>query len=131
MCCFQQYQILKAQERINDDQYCYHVNQFILEPANSYCNFHILFVYYVLYFPLCTSHSTFRIPFLFHWSHLTVGAVPSSVSFLFRKSSTIGQLNVQFATAENEEQYTLSNILYITFQNCYSFLWSFLWSGCS
>ena len=105
ICCFLQYQILKAQEHINDGEWCDHVNQFILEPANSYCNFHILFIYYVLYFPLCTSHSTSIFPFLFYWSHLKVGAVPSKDSPLFRKSLTIGQLNVQSATAENEEQY--------------------------
>ena len=38
-----------------------------------------------------------------------------------RKKSIIGQLNVQGATAENEEQYTLSNIMYIGFQNSCSF----------
>ena len=50
--CFLQYQILKAQKRINQDEYCYHVKQFILVSANSYCHFYILFRYYVLYFPL-------------------------------------------------------------------------------
>ena len=34
----------------------------------------------------------------------------------------MGQLIVQAATAENEDQYTLSNIIYIAFQNSYSFL---------
>ena len=85
-----------------------------------------LFLTYLLYFPLCTPHYTFHVSLLFYWSHLTVGTVPSSDSSLFRKSSTIGQLNVHAAAAENEEQYTLSNILYIAFQNSYSFLWCFL-----
>ena len=47
----------------------------------------------------------------------------SSDSFLFWKMPIIGQLNVPTAAAENEEQYTLSNIIYIGFQN--SFLWIF------
>ena len=51
-CCLLQYQILKAQKRINHDEYWCHVKQFILASA---CNFHILFKYYVLYFPLWTS----------------------------------------------------------------------------
>ena len=33
----------------------------------------------------------------------------------------MGQLNVQAVTAENEEQYTLSNMIYIAFQNSYFF----------
>ena len=31
------------------------INQFIIASADSYCNFHIFFMYYVLYFPLRTS----------------------------------------------------------------------------
>ena len=49
------YQLLKAQKCINHDGYWYHLKQFILASGNSYCNFHILFIYYVLYFPLQTS----------------------------------------------------------------------------
>ena len=59
--------------------------------------------------------------FLFYWLHLKIVAFPSSNSSLFRKSSTIGQLNVQVAAAKNEERCILSNILQIAFQNCYSF----------
>ena len=33
----------------------------------------------------------------------------------------MGQLNVLAATAENEEQHTLRNKIYIAFQNFYSF----------
>ena len=43
--------------------------------------------------------------------------------------SIMGQLNVQAATAENEELYTLSNIIYIVFQNSYSFPWTFPWEA--
>ena len=44
------------------------------------------------------------------------------------------QLNIPAATAENEEQYTYSNILYMGFQNSYSFFEIFLdkqmsWKG--
>ena len=62
------------------------------------------------------------LPFLFYWSYLKAGAIHSSHSSLFRKMSIIGQLQVQTATAENEKQYTLSNIIYIAFQNSYSVL---------
>ena len=98
----------------------------ILESANSYRN--SIFFSYAMYY-------TFHCVFLHCISHVSLSFLlialesmyyPSSISFLFRKRSTIGHLNVQFATAENEEQYILSIILYITFQNCFSFLWSFL-----
>ena len=49
--------------------------------------------------------------FLFYWLHLKIVAFPSSNSSLFRKISTIGQLNVQVAAAKNEERCILSNIL--------------------
>ena len=55
-------------------------------------------------------------PFLFWFWHFKAGAVHSSYSSLFRKKSIISQLNVQIATAENEEQYTLSNKICIVFQ---------------
>ena len=38
----------------------------------------------------------------------------------------MGQLNVQAVTAENQEQYTLINMMYNVFQNSYSFHRSFL-----
>ena len=59
---------------------------------------------YTVYFH--TALSTFS--FLFYWSHFKAGVVHSSDSSLFRKMSIIGQLQVQAARAENEEQYTLS-----------------------
>ena len=86
-------------------------------------SFHILYtILFTVYF--YTILSMFL--FLFHWSHLKAGAVPSSDSYLFRKRSTISQLNVQAATAKNEQQYTLSNRLCIAFQNFYSFFWNVL-----
>ena len=86
-------------------------------------SFHILCtILFTVYF--YTIFSMFL--FLFHWSHLKAGAIPSSDSYLFRKRSTIGQLNVQAATAKNEQQYTLSNRLCIAFQKFYSFLWNVL-----
>ena len=127
ICCFLQYQILNKQKRINHDENWYYVKQPILASANSYCNFHILFIH-KLYATLSivklhTVLSMFR--FLFNWSHLKAGTVHSSDLSLSRKRSIIGQVNVTVATAENEEQYTLSNIIYTGFQNAYTFLWSF------
>ena len=57
----------------------------------------------------------------FYCLHLKTGAFQSGISSWFRKRSTIGQLNVHAAKAENEEQYTLNNIIYIAFQNCFFF----------
>ena len=66
------HQILKAQKSLNHGEYCSHIKQFILTSPNSYCNFHILFMYQL------------------------------SGSFWFRKRSIIGQLKVQAATAKNQ-----------------------------
>ena len=77
-----------------------------------------------------------------HWTPLTAFLIWSTLAFLkyhtsrtygggrttlrlnLAKRSIIGQLNVPVATVENQEQYTLSNIVYNGFQNFYSFLWS-------
>ena len=59
--------------------------------------------------------------FLFYGLHLKADTAHASNSSLFRKSSIIGQLNMPAATAENEERYSFSNIIYIRFQNSYSF----------
>ena len=56
-------------------------------------------------------HCNFHVSFSFYQSHLKECAVHSSDSSLFCKRSIMSQLNVQTATAENEEQYTLSSIL--------------------
>ena len=53
--------------------------------------------------------------------HLKAGAAHSSDSSFFRKRLIMDQLNIQAVTAEKEDQYTLSNIIYIAFQNSYSF----------
>ena len=65
MWCFLQYQILRGQNVINYDEYCCHVKQVILASANSYCNFHIFFIYCVLYFPVWTSKLYFPYFLLF------------------------------------------------------------------
>ena len=67
---------------------------------------------YIVYFHTVLS----MFLFLFYCSYLKVGVVQSSKLYLFHKKSTIGQLNAQIVKTENE-QYTLSNILYIVFQN--------------
>ena len=54
--------------------------------------------------------------------HKKSDAINQTTHLCFRKNSTIGQLNVTAATAENEEQCTLSNIICIEFQNVYFFL---------
>ena len=121
ICCFLRYKILKAQELMYDDKQRYHVNQFILALANSYCNCHILFIYHALYFPLCTSRLYFPCSLSILLIAFESRCYPNKRFILFRKRLTIGQLNVQVATAEIEEQYNLSNIIYIAFQNYYFF----------
>ena len=86
----------------------------IYSGISSYCTFHIL----------CTILSTLNFNtvlsmflFLFYWSHLKAVAVHFSDSSLFCKRSIMSQLNIQAATAENQEEYTLSNLMYIVFQN--------------
>ena len=75
-----QHQILRSKKSINHDEYCYHVKQFILTSANSYCNFHILFMYYVLYFPLSNSYCNFHILFIYYVLHFPLGT--STLYFL-------------------------------------------------
>ena len=72
-----------------------------------------------------------RFPFPFYSLHVKAGAVHSSDSSLFRIRWTIGQSNVQAATAKNEGKYTLSNIIYIDFQNSSHFLKFSLIATCS
>ena len=69
-------------------------------------------------------------PFLFYWSTFRVSLYFLLISLESRYcpfKRSIRQLNVPAATAENEEQYNLGNIIYIGFQNSYSSLSSFLW----
>ena len=67
----------------------------------------------------------YMFPFLFvgcSWKQvLFIQAIPPC--------STSDQLNLQDTAAENEEQYTLSNIIYIHFQNCYFFYEIFFDAG--
>ena len=67
--------------------------------------------------PHCTFHVSLSFLLIFF-----IDTVHSSDSSFYRKRSIKSQLNVQAATAENREQYTLSNIMYIAFQNSYSVL---------
>ena len=74
-------------------------------------------------------NTTFHVS-LFYCLHLKTDAFQSGISSWFRKRSTIGQLNVHAAKAENEEQYILNNIIYIAFQNCY-FFWRYKLMSCN
>ena len=55
----------------------------------------------------------------FHWK---ANVVNQTILYCVRKRLTIDQSNVQTVMAENQEQYTLSNIIYIEFQNISFFL---------
>ena len=126
VCCFLQYQ---------DEYKSYKLERVLLSRKTVYSGISKFILQFPNFFHiLCTIFSIVNFntvlsmfPFLFHWLHIKVGAVHSSDWSLFRKRSIIDLLNIQAATAENEEQYTLSNIVYIAFQNSHSFLWNFLW----
>ena len=115
----------------------HHLSQFILASANSYCIFHIAFVYHVLQFPLCTfmqnvlyfSLCTFTLLFLFgflcYWSQTLLIKWFNFVFIIDPPSVSLS--NVQAITAEIEEQHTLSNIIHIKFRNgCFFSLRSIL-----
>ena len=77
-------------------------------------------MYHVLYFSLCTF--TLQFPcFAFFVIDRTrkQALLIKRFSFLFTKDlPSISQSNVQAATAKTEEQYTLSNMIYVKLQNC-------------
>ena len=84
-------------------EWCYHEEQFILASQS----FHSLFMHHALYFPIL--HTLLSVSqFLFYQSHPKAGAVNQIIHPCFCKRLTIGQLNVQAATAEDEGQYTLT-----------------------
>ena len=60
--------------------------------------------------------------FLLYRSHSKANATNQAILFCFRKRLNIDQSKIQTATAENEEQYTMSNIIYIEFPTFYFFL---------
>ena len=92
-----------------------------------YC-FHVLFaVLFAVYFKTVLS----MFSFFCYWSHSKASVVNQTIQlccYYYRPS--IGQSNVQAVTAENEKQYTLSNIIQIKFEKFF-FLWGLLWRRCS
>ena len=92
--------------------YCFHVPCAVLFSVLSCIPSTVLFTVY-----LHIVVSMFR--FLCYWSHSKANAVDQTIQLDFIKDlPSITQSNLQAATAENEEQYTLSNIIYIKLQNC-------------
>ena len=74
-------------------------------------------MYHVLYFTLCTLTLRFQFFALFVTDHTRKQKL--LINFVFIEDlSAVSQSNIQTAAAKNEEQYTLSNIIYIQFQNC-------------
>ena len=77
-------------------------------------------MYHVLYFSLCTFTLQFSC-FVFFVIDRTrkQTLLIKRFNFVFTKDlPSISQSNAQAATAKNEEQYTLSNMIYIKLQNC-------------
>ena len=78
------------------------------------------FMYHVLYFTLCTLTLRFQFFALFVTDHTRKQNL--LINFVFIEDlPSVSQSNVQTVAAKNEEQYTLSNIIYIQFQNCWFF----------
>ena len=101
----------------------HHVSQSILASANWYCIFHISCAMYCT-FHCVLSHCNFRVLHqylrcLCHWSHSKGNAVNQITWLCFYQSSTIDQsVKRTSLKAEKEEQYTLSNMIYIKLPNC-------------
>ena len=123
-----QHQILKAQKSLNHDEYCYHIKQFILTSANSYCNFHILSIYYVLYFPLGTSTLYFPCFSFFFIDHTWKQMLSISVvNPCFVKGRSFVSWTHKLQQLKIKSNTPCINIMYTAFQNSYSFLKSFPW----
>ena len=120
MSYFLRQKTLKLQESINADKQNDPVNQFILASASSYCGFYIPLVDHAPFFFIAYFHTPFSMfLFLFHrfmGFHDRLQSKPVAanqmIQYCYCSSSTVGQLNVQAATAEKNEQYNLSNIIY-------------------
>ena len=103
----------------------YPVSHYILASANIYfistlflCPMHCTF-YWVL------SDCTFYVSLLCYWSHLKASATRNATNQLCCFKSAVVRSNVQFATAENEKKYILSNMICIKFQSCQNiYFWS-------
>ena len=115
---------------MNLDEY-HHVSHSILASANVYCIFHITFMCHVLYFSLCA----FTLQFLC-FAFFVIDRTRKQTllikrfNFVFTKDlPSISQSNVQAATAKNEEQYTLSNMIYIKLKNCCVFFFEVYFEG--
>ena len=78
------------------------------------------FFYYV--FSLCNFHVSF------YHSHSKANGVNQTIHLCFVKDWPSITSTCKLRTAENKEQDTLSNIMYIQFQNCDFFLWGLIWS---
>ena len=80
-------------------------------------------MYHVLYFSLCTFTLYFPsfVFFVIDRSRKQTLLITRFNLLFIEQRPSVTQSNVNAATAENEEQYTLSNIIYIKFQNCFFF----------
>ena len=120
-----QHQILKAKKR--HGEYCYHIKQFTLTSANPYCNFHILFIYYILYFPLGTCTLYFPCFSFFFIDSLESMQSISVIYTYFVKGQSLVSWTYKLQQLKIKNNTPCKNIIYIGFQNLYSFLRSFLW----
>ena len=83
-------------------EWCYHEDQFILA-SQSYILISVAFLCTMLYTFQCLLYTLF-----FYQSHPKAGTVSQIIHPCFCKKFTISQRNAQAATAEDEEQYTLT-----------------------
>ena len=123
ICYLLRYKMSKLQKPVNVDEWYHPVNQFILASANLYCISHIIFMYHALCFSLCTFTLYFSC-----FTFLVVDRTQKQTLLIKRFNfapikdrPSVCQSNLKVVTAENEKQYTLSNIIYIKFHNCWVF----------
>ena len=123
------HQILKAQKSLNHQEYCYHTKQFIMTSAHSYCNIHYPYTFHMLciILSIVNFHTVLSMfLFLFYWLHLKADAIHLSDSSCFVKGRSVERTS---CNSWKWRAYTLSNIMYIAFQNSYPFLRSFPWQA--
>ena len=61
-------------------------------------------------------------PFLIYWLHSKANAINHTTRLCFCKGLAMSQSILQTGTTKNDEQYTLSIIINIEFQNCHFFI---------
>ena len=102
---------------MNVDEKYYPISQFIFASAGLYCIFHIVLMYHKCAFHCVLSHCTFHVSLSLLLIALESKRYYQTIQLCFCQRLTIGQSNGEAVTAENEEQDSLNNTIYIKFRS--------------